>query len=84
MLHDWIWRAPTEGLAEGIYNMGVDPLRHPPGFGSIFLPSVPTKRPTKAQASILESGSIHRAQPWGTGLKMHPFFVSLYKCCCCL
>lgn len=73
MLHDWIWSAPTEGLEEGIYNMSVDPCRHPPRSGSIFLSSVPTKRPTKAQPSIPERGSTHRAQPWWTGLKTRPF-----------
>lgn len=63
MLHDWIWSTPMEGLEEGVYNMGVDPRRHPPGFGPIFLLSVPTKCPTKAQTSIRESVSTHRAQP---------------------
>lgn len=46
---------------------------HPPGFGPIFLCSVPTKCPSKTQALISESRKTRRAQSWWTRWKMHPF-----------
>lgn len=74
LLCDWIWSAPTEGLQEGIYSIGVDPLIPLRHFLHIW-PCIYTldfhQMPWQSASISPEDVSTHRVQPWWTRLKMH-------------
>lgn len=63
MLHDWIRIAPREGLEEGIYDIGIDPLRHPPGLSPDFYSQSPPRAQPKPRLQARDVEGLQEHSP---------------------